>query len=167
MPQRFHSRRDEEEEAIADRPDPPRPRRDVDGVLALQQAIGNRGTAEFLAREKDKNRPSFEHSVKIGKLGPIEIKGGNVADWAAKKDGNGLTVISTGGKHSKELKRLFDGKARIDKIETSSVVGENTLVTIVFGDCQIVRYASDEKTDDWAVEFQTAKRQTLSIGAAR
>jgi hypothetical protein len=139
----------------------------VDAVLALQQAIGNHGTAQFLAREKDKNRPSFEHSVKLGKLGPIEVKGGNVADWAAKKDGNGLTVISAGGKHSKELKRLFDGKARIDKIETSSVVGENTLVTIVFGDCQIVRYSSDEKTDDWAVEFQTAKRQTLSIGAAR
>jgi hypothetical protein len=164
MHQRERHRRGEAEE---EREAPPAPRRSADAVLALQQAIGNQGTARLLARQKDRNRPSFEHSVKIGKLGPIEVKGGNVADWAAKKDPDGLRVISPSGKHSKELKRLFDTKARIDTIETASVVGENSLVTITFGDCAIRRYSADDETEEWLVEFQSAKRHTLSIGAAR
>ena len=55
----------------------------------------------MLARDKPTNRPSFEHSVKIGKLGPIEIKGGNIAEWAAKKNPEGLKVVSPKGKHSR------------------------------------------------------------------
>ena len=159
MYQRYHHRRDEPGEL---RPDPQAPRRSADAVLALQQAIGNRGTARLLARDKDdKNRPSFEHSVKIGKLGPIEITGGNIGDWAAKKDPDGLKVISVNGKHSDELKRLFDSKARIDTVETASVVGENSLVTITFTKCRIRRYSTDDKTEEWTVEFDSAKRRTL------
>jgi hypothetical protein len=164
MYQRHHHRRGEPTEP---RPDPPQPRRSVDAVLALQQAIGNRATAGLLAREKGKNRPSFEHSVTIGKLGPIEITGGNITDWAAKKDPDGLKVISVNGKHSDELKRLFDSKARIDTVETASVVGENSLVTITFKNCRIKRYTTDDKTEEWTVEFDSAKRQTLSIGTPR
>ena len=164
MYERDQQRRKKPEERA---PEPPQPRRDVDAVLALQQAMGNRGTARLIAREADKNRPSFEHSVKIGKLGPIEITGGNVADWAAKKDPHGLKVTSVNGKHSAELKRLFESKARIDTVETASVVGENTLVTITFKNCRIRRYSTDDKTDEWMVEFASAKRQTLSIGTPR
>jgi hypothetical protein len=166
MFRRYHDRSREPQT----RPDPPPPRRSVDAVLGLQRDIGNRATAQVLARDKrdkDKNRPSFEHSVKIGKLGPIEITGGNIADWAAKKDPDGLKVISATGKHSDELKRLFDGKARIDSVETNSVVGENSLVTITFKDCRIKRYSADGDKEEWTVEFASAKRQTLSIGAAR
>jgi hypothetical protein len=164
MYERYHDRRGEPDQI---RPDPPRPRRSVDAVLALQRAIGNQGTARVLAREKDKNRPSFEHSVKIGKLGPIEITGGNIGDWAAKKDPDGLKVISVNGKHSGELKRLFDSKARIDAVETASVVGENSLVTITFKNCRIRRYSTDDEKEEWTVDFESAKRQTLSIGAPR
>ena len=149
------------------RPNPPQPRRSVDPVLALQRAIGNRETARVLAREQDKNRPSFEHSVKIGKLGPIEITGGNIADWVAKKDPDGLIVTSVEGKHSDELKRLFDSKARIDTVETTSVVGENTLVTIAFKNARVRRYSADGKAEEWMIDFDTVKRQTLSIGTAR
>ena len=164
MHERYKPRRDEQGER---RPEPAQPRRDVDAVLALQQSLGNHGTAQLLARKEDKNRPSFPHSVKIGKLGPIEVKGGNVAEWAAKKDFDNLDVVSVAGKHSTEIKRLFESKAKIDAIETASVVGENTLVTIVFTDCRIKRYSTDEKTDEWLVEIAGAKRQSLSIGAAR
>lgn len=165
MHQRSRQRRSEPAEP---RPDAPRRQRSTDAVLALQQAIGNRETAGLLAREKkDKNRPSYEHSVKIGKLGPIEITGGNVADWAAKKDPAGLEVVSPAGKHSAELKRMFDTKARIDTVETASVVGENTLVTITFQKCRITRYSAGEKHDEWTVEFEGAKRHTVSIGAPR
>jgi hypothetical protein len=149
------------------RPRPPLSRRSASPILELQRTIGNRRTIRVLARDKNKNRASFEHSVKIGKLGPIQITGGNVADWAAKKDPDGLVVTSVKGKHSDELKRLFDGKARIDTVETASVVGENTLVTITFKSCRIKRYSADGKTEEWTVEFESAKRQTLSIGSAR
>ena len=159
--------RDRAEKPDEIRPDPPLPRRSEDAVLALQRAIGNHGTARVLARDKDKNRPSFEHSVKIGKLGPIEITGGNIADWAAKKDPDDLKVISAKGSHSDELKRLFESKARIDTVETDSVVGENTLVTILFKGCRVRRYSTDGDKEEWTVEFETAKRQTLSIGAPR
>jgi hypothetical protein len=164
MFQRYHDRSREPDQI---RPDPPQPRRSADAVLALQRTIGNRGTAQVLAREKDKNRPSFEHSVKIGKLGPIEITGGNIGDWAAKKDPDGLKVISVKGKHSDELKRLFESKVQVDTVETSSVVGENSLVTITFKDCRIRRYSMDGDKEEWTVEFKSAKRQTLSIGAPR
>jgi hypothetical protein len=158
--------RDRGREPGETRPEPPLPRSSVDGVLALQRAIGNQGTARVLAREQDKNRPSFPHSVTVGKSGPIEVKGGNVADWAAKKDPDDLTVISTEGTHSAELKRLFESKERID-METASVVGENTLVTVAFKGCRIRRYSSDGDKEEWLVQFQTAKRTTLSIGTAR
>ena len=164
MYQRHHDR---DRDPRRTRSDPPQPHRTDDRVLALQRAIGNRETARVLAREQEKNRPSFPHSAKIGKLGPIEITGGNIADWVAKKDPDGLIVTSVEGKHSDELKRLFESKARIDTIETSSVVGENTLVTIAFKNARVRRYSSDGKTEEWMADFDTVKRQTLSIGTAR
>ena len=140
----------------------------ADAVLALQHAIGNQSTAQVLAREKDKkNRPSFEHSVKFGKFGPIEITGGNISEWAAKKNPDGLKVISRKGKHSDELKRLFDGRTQLDTVVTSSVVGENSLVTITFKDCRVRRYSLDGDQEEWMVEFAAAARETLSIGAPR
>jgi hypothetical protein len=162
MHQRDHDRRREQV-----RSDPLPPRSSANAVLDLQRTIGNRGTAQVIAREKDKNRPNFEHSVKVGKLGTIEIIGGNVADWAAKKDPDGLKVISRTGKHSDELKRLFESKARFDTVETTSVVGENGLVTMTFSDCHIRRYSVDGDKEEWTVEFQRAHRQILSIGVPR
>ena len=96
MHERDHDRRRERDQTRSPEPLPP-PRSSADAVLALQRAIGNHGTARVLARE-DKNRPSFPHSVKIGTLGPIEIKGGNIEDWVAKKDPDDLKVISDEGK---------------------------------------------------------------------
>jgi len=164
MGRRYREHDGEPEEIRAE---PPQPRRHEDAVLALQRSIGNHGTARVLAREDKKNRPSFPHSVKIGKLGPIEITGGNIADWAAKKTPDDLKVISAKGSHSDQLKHLFESKARIETVETDSVVGENTLVTIVFKACRIRRYSADGDTEEWTMEYEGAKRQTLSIGAAR
>jgi hypothetical protein len=144
------------------------PRRSAHPVLALQRLIGNRGTVQVLAR--DKNRPSFEHSVKIGKLGPIEIKGGNIGDWIAKKDPESLVVTSTKGKHSDELKRMSDSKDRIDTIEVQSIVGENSIVVITYKNARIRGYAADEsaKAEQWkAVDFDAVNRTKTSIGAAR
>lgn len=152
-------------EALPAEPEPLRPSEDA--VLALQRSIGNHGTARVLAREADKNRPNFPNSVKIGKLGPIEITGGNIDDWAAKKTPDDLHVISPHGKFSDELKRLFESKATIGTLETSSVVGENTIVTITFENCRIRKLSSDDEHDDWLVEYGGAKRQTLAIGSPR
>jgi hypothetical protein len=144
------------------------PRRSAHPVLALQRLIGNRATTRVLARKKGPG--TFEHSVKIGKLGPIEIKGGNIGDWVAKKDPENLVVTSTKGKHSDELKRMSDSKARIDTIEVQSIVGENSFVVITFRNARIRGYAADEsgKTEEWkAVDFDAVHRAKTSIGAAR
>jgi hypothetical protein len=150
------------------RAEPPLPHQSANAVLALQRTIGNRSTTEVLARDsKDKNRPNFPHSVKFGKFGPIEIKGGNIEEWAAKKTPDYLKVVSAKGKHSDELKRLFDSKGKIDTLVTTSVVGENSLVTITFKSCHIKRYSLDGEQEEWTVEYEGANRETLSIGHAR
>jgi hypothetical protein len=143
------------------------PRRSANPVLALQRAIGNRATTRVLAR---KGGGTFENSVKIGKLGPIEIKGGNIGDWVAKKDPEDLVVTSTKGKHSDELKRMSDSKERIDTIEVQSIVGENSFVVITFSHARIKGYAADPsgKTEQWkVVDFDAVHRAKTSIGAAR
>jgi hypothetical protein len=73
------------------------------------------------------------------------------------------------GQEPPELRaqRQADSRARIDTVETASVVGENSLVTITFTNCRIRRYSMDDEKEDWTVEFESAKRHTLSIGAAR
>lgn len=165
MFQRDHNRSSEPGQT---RSRPALPRRSAHPVLALQRLIGNRGTTRVLARQK--NRASFEHSVTIGKLGPIEITGGNIGDWLDKKDPDDLVVTSTKGKHSDELKRMSDSKARIDTIEVASVVGENSVVVITFKNARIRGYAADEsgKTEQWkAVDFDAVKRAKTSIGTAR
>jgi hypothetical protein len=52
------------------------PRRAASPIAALQRAVGNRGMTRVLAR--DAKRGTFQNSVQ---LGPIEITGGNVAEW--------------------------------------------------------------------------------------
>jgi hypothetical protein len=86
-----------------------------ESVLALQCALGNRGTIRVLARKGGSGRGTFENSVRIGKLGPIEITESNIADWIGKKaDADDLIVTTVKGKHSGELKRMSDSKARTD-----------------------------------------------------
>src|SRR5215217_3163717 len=79
------------------------PRRSASPVLALQRAIGNRGTTRLLARKGGDG--TLENSVRIGKLGPIEITESNIADWIGKKgNADDLIVTTAKGKHSDELK---------------------------------------------------------------
>ncbi len=143
------------------------PRRSAHPVLALQRLIGNRGTIRVLAR--DKNRAAFEHSIKIGKLGPIEIKGGNVADWVAGKVPDSLVLTTTKGKHSGELKKLSDARTRLDTVQVSSVLGENSIMVMTFKPARIKGYAADDgKTEQWnVVDFEDVKRARTSIGTAR
>lgn len=146
-----------------------RPRRNVHPVLALQRLIGNRGTTRVLSRQK-KNKGTFEHSVKFGKVGPLEIKGGNVAEWVAKKTPEKLVLTTTKGKHSDELKRRSDSKERIETLTVQSVVGENTFVVITFSHARVRGYAAEGsgETEDWeVVDFDAVHRDTTSIGKAR
>ena len=145
-----------------------RSRRNVHPVLALQRLIGNRGTTRVLARQT--NKAQFEHSVKFGKVGPLEIKGGNVKDWVGKDTPDKLELTTTSGKHSDELKRKSESRERIDKLTVSSVVGENTIVVITISNARIKGYAADEagKTESWeVVDFDAVHRDRTSIGKAR
>jgi hypothetical protein len=168
MHQRDHDRRSAPGQA---RSQPTLPRRSVHPVVALQRLIGNRGATQVLARKGGgSGKGTFENSVKVGKLGPIEIKGGNLADWIAKKDPETLTVTSTKGKHSDELKRMSESKERIDTIEVQAILGENSFVVITFSHARIKGYAAgaSDKTEEWTVvDFDAVHRAKTSIGAAR
>ena len=146
------------------------PRRAGSPVLALQRAIGNRATTQVLAR-KGPGKGTFEHSVQIGKLGPIEIVDSNIDAWVKNKDGaDDLIVTTIKGKHSQELKRLSEGKTKIDTIEVSSITGQNSWMIVSFGHAQIRGYEEDPsgKTEQWkAVGFDTVNIKRTSIGTPR
>jgi hypothetical protein len=139
-------------------------------VLALQRAVGNRGTARVLARKDAPGQATFEHSVRIGKLGPIEISDSNIADWIGKKDVNDLIVTTVKGKHSDELQRMADGRTRIESIAVQSITGQNSWVIITFKNAVIKDYAPDPsgKGERWrATGFDAVDIKRTSIGAPR
>src|SRR4051812_6129328 len=102
---------EDDREGTTAKPGAPVVRRAASPVSALQRTIGNRAIGQVLAR---KEAVKDYGSVKIGKLPPIKIVGGNSRDWAAKKDVDVLEVISAVGKHSKQLEKWSTDKTRID-----------------------------------------------------
>ena len=153
----------------------PLSRRGAHPVLALQRLIGNRATTRLLARDRSpksgkKNKGTFENSIKIGKLGPIEIKGGNLAEWVAKKTPEALIVTSTKGKHSGKLKGLSDDGTHFDKIDLQAVTGANSWLVITFKNARVAGYSLDEETntETWKlVDFDGVHFESTSIGVPR
>ena len=110
------------------------PRRGGGAVLALQRSLGNRATAQLLARKgAGATKGTFENSVQIGKLGPIEITQSNVGDWIAhKSSAQDLLLTTATGKHSSELRKMADGKTKVDSLQVQAIVGENSWVIVTF-----------------------------------
>ncbi len=146
------------------------PRRSVSPVLLLQRAVGNRGTTRVLARDGS-GRGTFDNSVRVGKLGPIEITASNIGDWIGKKaDVEDLIVTTAKGKNSDELKRLSESKTRVDTIEVTSLSGQNSWIVVTFKHALITGYAADPsgKTEQWkATQFDAVDIKRTSIGAPR
>jgi hypothetical protein len=162
MHQRTHKRRSEPGQAAL-------PHDGASPVAALQRAIGNRGMAQVLAR-KGSGKGTFENSVKIGKLAPIEIKDSNIADWIAKKNPDDLIATTAHGKQSDELKRMSESKERIDTIEVQAITGENSWVKVTFKNARIKGFAPDAegKTESWkATDFDGVHIERTSIGTPR
>ena len=63
----------------------------------------------------------FELGLAVGEHDAVHVEG-----ELARRAADYLDVISAKGSHSDELKRLFESKARLETVETDSVVGENT-----------------------------------------
>jgi hypothetical protein len=145
-------------------------RRTASPILSLQRSIGNRATTGVLAR-KASDKGTFEHSVQIGKLGPIEIADSNIDAWVVKKDGaDDLIVTTVKGKHSDELKRMAESKIKIDKLEVSTVTGQNSWAIVTFHHVVIRGYEDDAsgKTEHWkAVGFDEVNIKRTSIGTPR
>jgi hypothetical protein len=150
----------------------PLSRRGAHPVLALQRLIGNRATTRLLARDRSskKNKATMENSIRLGKLGPIEIKGGNLDAWVAKKTPEELIVTSTKGKHSGALKRLSDNKTHFDKINLQAITGANHWLVITLKNARVVGYTLDESTntETWKlVKFDGVHFESTSIGEPR
>ena len=148
------------------------PRRGDSSVLALQRSLGNRATAQLLARQAPgKGKGTFENSVQIGKLGPIEISQSNIGDWIAhKSSADDLELTTVVGKHSSELKQTADGKTKVDSIQVQALTGENSWVIVTFRHAVIRGYAADPtgKTEQWkATDFDAVHIERTSIGKPR
>jgi hypothetical protein len=152
-------------------PDQPRsPRRRPNPVAEAQSTIGNRAMTQLLARKgHGAKQATFEHSVRIGNLGPIEVKESNASDWTDGKSGAGDLVITTvKGKHSDKLKKMADGHERLDGLEITTVTGQNSWVTVSFKPVVIRGYEADGKTETWkATKFENVHIDRLSIGKPR
>jgi hypothetical protein len=149
----------------------PPPRRTASPVAELQRSLGgNQATANVLARKGTKNKGTFEHSVRIGKLGPIEIKDSNVDDFTSQNGhARDLTVTTAMGKHSHELEKMADG-GKIDAIEVTTVTGQNTWIVVTFKHGLIKDYEADKsaKTETWKLtRFDAIDIKRLAIGTAR
>jgi hypothetical protein len=148
---------------------PASPRRSP--ALTLQRAIGNRGMTQLLARKGTTNEPTFERSVRLDKLGPIEIAESNVDDWIAQKaSAEDLVVTTVAGKHSAELKQMSGSKARVETLEVQVLTGQNTWVTVTFKNALVRDYAlaPSGKTETWkAVRFDKVDIKRLAIGKPR
>jgi hypothetical protein len=148
-------------------------RRGGDGpVLALQRSLGNRATAQLLSRKgAGGNKGTFENSVQIGKLGPIEITQSNIGDWIAhKSSAQDLLLTTATGKHSSELKQMADGKTKVDSLQVQAIIGENSWVIVTFSHAVIRDYNVDAtgKTEQWkAVDFDAVHIDRTSIGKPR
>jgi hypothetical protein len=144
-------------------------RRTDSPVLTLQRAIGNRATGQVLAR-KGPAAGTFEHSVQIGKLGPIEVTDSNIDAWVTKKDGADELVITTvKGTHSSQLRQMAESKAKIDTLDVSTVTGQNSWVIVTFHHVMIRGYEdASGTTERWkAVGFDEVNIKRTSIGAPR
>jgi hypothetical protein len=161
------------DEPVRHRPQPAPPRRTASPVAELQRSLGgNQGTANVLARKGGggKKEGTFEHSVRIGKLGPIEIKDSNVDDFTSQNGhARDLTVTTAMGKHSHELEKMGDA-GKIDAIEVTTVTGQNTWIVVTFKHGLIKDYAADKtaKTETWKLtRFDAIDIKRLAIGSAR
>jgi hypothetical protein len=134
--------------------------------------MGNRGTTRLLARKGPKNKGTYENSVQVGKLGPIEITESNLAEWT--KGGTDapdvLTVTSVKGKHSDDLKKLSDSRERVDTIKVAAVTGQNSWIVITISHARIKGYEADAdgKHEHWTiVDFDAVHKERTSIGVPR
>jgi hypothetical protein len=148
------------------------PRRGESPVLALQRRLGNRATAQLLARQgAGSGRGTFQNSVEVGKLGPIEITQSNIGDWIAHKSSAEDLILTTAmGPHSSDLKQMAGGKTKVDKIQVQSLIGENSWVIVTFSHAVLKDYAADAsgKTEQWkAIDFDAVHIERTSIGKPR
>lgn len=169
MSQRDHDRRIQDGQG---RSRPAVPRRGDSSVLALQRSVGNRATAQLLARKGGgSGHGTFENSVQVGKLGPIEISQSNIGDWIAhKSSASDLELTTAVGTHSSELKQMADGKTKVDSIQVQALTGQNSWVIVTFRHAVIRGYAADSagKTEQWkATDFDAVHIERTSIGKPR
>ena len=167
MPERETDRR---RDRVGTGASPSLPRRSANPVLELQRSIGNRATAQVLARS-----PARTGIVEIGAVGQIKVKGGNLEEWAGKGAPDTVDVTSQTGKHSAKLEKLSSERTRSDvkvMIAPASAEGENLNVgggtqREITG-ARVKGYAVADGVETWRLDdFQNVKRTkiTHTIGA--
>lgn len=133
------------------------------GVLALQREIGNKGVGHAV-----ESAAETKGVVQIGKL-KIPVSGGNLAAWAAKEVPDSLDVTSHTGGHSAALKRLAEGKTKIDSLILTLPLTGKEGEQLNLGSLVIeltngrIRYDADGGNESWSlVRFDGVHRTTTT-----
>lgn len=162
MPQRvIHRRR----EAGHSQADPSPARRTSNPVLALQRSIGNRAVGRVLARD-----PVRTGTVRIGGVGQIKVKGGNLEEWDGTAELYTVDVTSQKGKHSAKLQTLSSARTRnnvkvtiapANKAGEQLSVGGGTLLEIE--NARVKDYAVEDGVETWRLgDFEKLRRTKIT-----
>jgi hypothetical protein len=137
-------------------------RREPHPVLALQRLIGNRATAQVLARA-----PATTGSVHISGVGDIKVKGGNLQDWTGSTAPETVDVTSHKGRHSAKLEKLSGEQTRTDvkvTIAPAFNAGEHLNAgggtTLEIKGARIHDYAAADGAETWRLAEFTALHRT-------
>ena len=145
-------------------------RRSANPVLALQRSIGNRAVAQVLAREPDRTG-----TVKIPGVGTINVKGGNLEEWAGTGAPDTVDVTSKKGKHSAKLEKLANDRTKMDIVVTiapAHKAGEELNVgggiQLEITGARVKGYSVQDGVETWHLgDFQNVHRTkvTHKVGA--
>lgn len=138
-------------------------------VATLQTAIGNRAIGQVLARS-----PTTTGTVKFGKLGSIEVSGGNLEDWTKPGEAfDTVDVTSKEGKHSAKLRKASTDRTKADvTVEIKGGKGGGQQggdlkvargVRLEIKNARISGYAVDKRVETWRLTgFEKVNRTTIT-----
>jgi Type VI secretion system effector, Hcp len=151
--------------------------RPVDGMVALQQAVGNRTLAALLARQprtKPKEPAAEERTshVVLPGIGRIGIesfswnKEGSVGGGPGKADLREIQITSTAGKHSAALQNAVAHGAHFKQVELVHYGSGGAGIRLKLTDVAVTSYqllhgTTTGVSEQWSVSFATAEHEYL------
>jgi len=155
----------------------PRRRRGRGGVLALQQAAGNRAVGAILARQPGTKEAAKEQErrtshVLVPDIGRIELLSFQWGMHKGRDRGEGpsfdeLSLTTTSGKHSTALMQAAAKGTTFKEVELVHYGSSGAGIRLKLTDVMLVSYhvgggsESDKPVETWTIAFGTVKQEYI------